>query len=68
MRKPLRDYVADLYLADLITVAMENAELTWAEEYESFDVAALYAGYQDYVAELNAPAAGDAADAESDGE
>ncbi len=56
LRKPLRDYVADYYLADLITVAMDNAELVWAEEYESFDLAALYAGYQDYAAELNAPA------------
>ena len=66
IRKPLRDYVADYYLADLIAVAIENAELVWAEEYESFDVASFYAAYQDYAAELESAAddAGESAEGE----
>ena len=45
MRKPLRDYVADLYLAELVTVAMENAEVEWSGISEGFDVEKFYADY-----------------------
>lgn len=45
MRKPLRDYVADLYLAERITEAMEDAEVLWAPCAEEFSLEAFYGGY-----------------------
>lgn len=67
MRKPLRDYVADMYLADLITVAMENADVEWSTDYMEFDLDAFYAGYQTYLEELAAAEAEDSQET-SDGE
>lgn len=46
MRKPLRDYVADLYLAERVTKAMEAAEVTWEDCARDFDLPAFYAAYQ----------------------
>jgi len=45
MRKPLRDYVADLYLAELVTVAMENAQVEWCEPSVGFEVEKFYEDY-----------------------
>ena len=65
MRKPLRDYVADLYLADLITVAMDNAEVEWTELSEGFDVEAFYADYQAHEAAVEEEAGNAAADTDT---
>ena len=45
MRKPLRDYVADIYLAEQITKAMEQAEVEWGDCAAEFSVEAFYEGY-----------------------
>lgn len=45
MRKPLRDYVADLYLAERITEAMEEASVEWEDCAEAFSLEAFYAAY-----------------------
>ena len=45
MRKPLRDYVADVYLAEQITEAMEQAEVEWGDCAAEFSVEAFYEGY-----------------------
>lgn len=47
MRKPLRDYVADLYLAERVTEAMESAEVVWSGLDEGFDAAAFCTAYWD---------------------
>jgi len=62
MRKPLRDYVADEHLADLVGVAMENADVKWSTDYMKFDVEQFYADYQAYVETLNETAGSDAAE------
>ena len=48
MRKPLRDYVADLYLADLLTVAMENAQVEWTDVADDFQAETFYAAYKEH--------------------
>jgi len=54
MRKPLRDYVAEAYMSELVGVAMENAEVVWSEESEQFDVEKFVPAYRSYREELMA--------------
>ena len=50
LRRPLRQYVADQYLSELITVAMDNAEVTYGEAYDALDVRQFQIDYQTYTA------------------
>lgn len=50
LRRPIRQYVADDYLSGLMTVAMDNAEVTYSEAYETLDVRQFQIDYQTYTA------------------
>lgn len=50
LRRPIRQYVADDYLSGLMTVAMDNAEVTYSEAYETLDVRKFQIDYQTYSA------------------
>ena len=50
LRRPIRQYVADDYLSGLMTVAMDNAEVTYSEAYETLDVRQFQIDYQTYSA------------------
>ena len=50
LRRPLRQYVADQYLSGLITVAMDNAEVTYSDAYEALDLRQFQIDYQTYTA------------------
>lgn len=50
MRKPIREYVADQYLSELLTVAIDNADVTFSDAYNTFDVEQFQVDYQTYTA------------------
>ena len=50
MRKPIREYVADQYLSELLTVAIDNADVTFSDIYNTFDVEQFQVDYQTYTA------------------
>ena len=50
MRKPIREYVADRYLSELLTVAIDNADVTFSDAYNTFDVEQFQVDYQTYTA------------------
>ena len=50
LRRPIRQYVADHYLSELITVAMDNAEVTYGEAYDALDIRQFQIDYQTYTA------------------
>ena len=50
LRRPIRQYVADDYLSELITVAMDNAEVTYGEAYDALDIRQFQIDYQTYTA------------------
>lgn len=50
LRRPIRQYVADQYLSDLITVAMDNAEVTYSDAYNTLDIRQFQIDYQTYTA------------------
>ena len=45
MRRPLREYVAADYISGMLTAAMDRAEVTYTDLYESFDPAAFQEEY-----------------------
>ncbi len=50
LRRPIRQYVADQYLSDLISVAMDNAEMTYSDAYNTLDIRQFQIDYQTYTA------------------
>lgn len=50
LRRPIRQYVADEYLSGLISVAMDNAEVTYSEAYDALDIRQFQIDYQTYTA------------------
>ena len=68
LRRPIRQYVADQYLSELITVAMDNAEVTYGEAYDTLDVRQFQIDYQTYTALHSAVDALTGAQEETDGD
>lgn len=63
LRKPLRDYIKDSYLQDLLTEAKESADIQWNQELlDKISLPEFYAGYLAWTeAQKAADAEGDAA-------
>ena len=65
LRKPIRDYVADAYLGDLLMVAADNAEVAYSEAYDALDREAYYTAYRQHLEEASQALQEDAATGES---
>ena len=50
MRRPIREYVAEQYLSELLTVAIDNADVTTTDTYSALDVEQFQIDYQTYTA------------------
>lgn len=50
MRRPIREYVAEQYLSEMLTVAIDNAEVTFSDTYNTLDVEQFQIDYQTYTA------------------
>ena len=51
LRKPIRDYVADSYLGELLMIDTSGADVTYSKAYETLDHQAYYTAYQAHVEE-----------------
>ena len=51
LRKPIRDYVADAYLGELLLEAGDEAEVTLRDAYETLDRRAYYAAYRQHLSQ-----------------
>ena len=49
IRKPIRDYVADAYLGELLLEAGDSARVAYSAAYESLDRRAYYAAYREHL-------------------
>ena len=49
LRKPIRDYVADAYLGELLMAAADEAEVAVSEHYDTLDRRAYYAAYRQHL-------------------
>ena len=50
MRKPIREYVAEQYLSERMTAAIDSAEVTFSELYDTLDIQQFQIDYQTYTA------------------
>ena len=50
MRKPIREYVAERYLSDRMTAAIDGASVTFGDLYGTLDIQQFQIDYQTYTA------------------